>query len=359
MQDIDDEMKKPLLKHLVEITAHREHSRLAISVVSALYQLTDVKTIRMMDIFTMRDEHYVQEKMVIRDGALHTIDEHTADDPKELLSAYPAMVACIRNHLNEYLEATPDGLHVLWLPVWLHGKMNSCLEIRSQQPFAPQMMDVIHGIFHVFCNYQSLLDYSERDALTGLFNRKTFDEQFTRYAFAIAPHEAHSMEQDERRHDSADAQDDEPKGHWLAVVDIDHFKQVNDRYGHLYGDEVLILVANILRASFRSHDRIFRFGGEEFVILLRSTTLSDARKIFDRFRQNVQEYDFPQVGKVTVSLGFVGIARETPVVILGHADQALYHAKKTGRNRICYYQELVNSGVLRSGIATNDTVEFF
>jgi diguanylate cyclase (GGDEF)-like protein len=192
-------------------------------------------------------------------------------------------------------------------------KMNSCLEIRSEKPFAPTMLDVIHGIFHVYCNYQSLLDYSERDALTGLFNRKTFDEQFTRYAFAIAPHEAHSLDHDERRHDS----NDEPKGHWLAVVDIDHFKQVNDRYGHLYGDEVLILVANILRASFRAHDRIFRFGGEEFVILLRSTTLTDARKIFDRFRQNVQEYDFPQVGKVTVSLGFVNIARETPVVILG------------------------------------------
>ncbi|MFX7870481.1 GGDEF domain-containing protein, partial [Acinetobacter baumannii] len=88
---------------------------------------------------------------------------------------------------------------------------------------------------------------------------------------------------------------------------------------HLYGDEVLILVANILRASFRAHDRIFRFGGEEFVILLRSTTLTDARKIFDRFRQTVQEYDCPQVGTVTVSLGFVNIARETPVVILGHA----------------------------------------
>jgi diguanylate cyclase (GGDEF)-like protein len=355
MQDIDNEMKKPLLKHLVEITAHREHSRLAISVISALYQLTNVRTIRMLEIFSMRDEHYAQEKMVIRDGEIHTIDEHIADDPKEPLASYPAMMACIRGHLSEYLETSEDGVHVLWLPVWLHGKMKSCVEIVSDQAFEPQIMDVIHGIFHVYCNYQSLLDYSERDALTGLFNRKTFDEQFTKYAFAIAPHESHSLDNNDRRHDSAA----EPKGHWLGVVDIDHFKQVNDRYGHLYGDEVLILVANILRTSFRSHDRIFRFGGEEFVILLRATTLTDARKIFDRFRQNVQEYDFPQVGNVTVSLGFVGISRETPVVILGHADQALYHAKKSGRNRICFYEELVDTGVLRSGITTNDTVEFF
>jgi hypothetical protein len=75
--------EKPLLKHLVEITAHREHSRLAISVISALYQLTGVQAIRMLDIFTMRDEYYVQEKMVIRDGAVHTIAELTSDDPKE------------------------------------------------------------------------------------------------------------------------------------------------------------------------------------------------------------------------------------------------------------------------------------
>ena len=68
----------------------------------------------------------------------------------------------------------------------------------------------------------------------------------------------------------------EPVQNWLAVVDIDHFKQVNDRFGHLYGDEVLILVANILRSSFRSHDRIFRFGGEELGVLLRTSTLSKA-----------------------------------------------------------------------------------
>ena len=76
---------------------------------------------------------------------------------------------------------------------------------------------------------------------------------------------------------------------WLAVVDIDHFKLVNDRFGHLYGDEVLILVANILRSSFRNQDRIFRFGGEEFVVLLRAATLENARQGFDRFRTHWSE----------------------------------------------------------------------
>ena len=150
----------------------------------------------------------------------------------------------------------------------------------------------------------------------------------------------------------------EPTQNWLAVVDIDHFKLVNDRFGHLYGDEVLILIANILRSSFRSHDRIFRFGGEEFVVLLRSTTLSTAHRVFNRFRLAVQEYHFPQVGQVTVSLGFVSTNRGSPVEILGQADQALYYAKEHGRNQVCFYDDLVASGQLAAKVA-NDDVELF
>jgi len=344
-------MMKQLLNNLAEITAHREHARLERSVISALHDLTQVSHVRVLEIFSIRDELFVQEKILLKEGQPSTISEH--DDPKEPLSHYPALAACIRDHKMVHAEISSDGSHMLWLPVWLHGKINTCLEISNAQAYDEATMEVVNGIFQVYCNYKNLLDYSERDALTGLFNRKTFDDQFSRHAFAIAPNESHSLDCNERRHR------EDIKAHWLAVVDIDHFKQVNDQYGHLYGDEVLILMANILRASFRSHDRVFRFGGEEFVILLRSTTYVDACKIFDRFRQHVEEYDFPQVGKVTVSLGFVGISHETPVVILGHADQALYHAKKNGRNRVCFYDDLVTSGVLSSEISTNDTVEFF
>jgi diguanylate cyclase (GGDEF)-like protein len=146
---------------------------------------------------------------------------------------------------------------------------------------------------------------------------------------------------------------------WLAVVDIDHFKMVNDRFGHLYGDEVLILVANILRSSFRSHDRIFRFGGEEFVVLLRSTSLSTAHKVFNRFRKNVEDYYFPQVGQVTVSVGFVSAENGSPVEVLGRADQALYFAKENGRNQVRYYDDLVAAGLLQTKQVSNDDVELF
>ena len=121
---------------------------------------------------------------------------------------------------------------------------------------------------------------------------------------------------------------------------------------------MLILVANLLRTSFRAQDHVFRFGGEEFVVLLRSTTPADTVKIFERFRSNVEQHVFPQVGQVTVSVGFARITAESPVVILGHADQALYYAKENGRNRVCHYDELVSTGQLQSEVS-NDTVEFF
>ena len=119
------------------------------------------------------------------------------------------------------------------------------------------------------------------------------------------------------------------------------------------------MIANLLRSSFRPTDRLFRFGGEEFVILLRATAQDDAQHIFDRFRENVEQYPFPQVGQVTVSVGFARIDPFEPAVaIMGRADQALYFAKSNGRNRTCYYDSLVESGDLHAE-KSNDTAEFF
>mgnify|MGYP000955679435 FL=1 len=89
-----------------------------------------------------------------------------------------------------------------------------------------------------------------------------------------------------------------------------------------------------------------------------STTLSTAHKVFNRFRQAVQEYHFPQVGQVTVSVGFASTQQGAPVEILGRADQALYYAKEHGRNQVCFYDELVAQGHLQAKVA-NDDVELF
>ncbi|WP_092762076.1 GGDEF domain-containing protein [Rhodoferax sp. OV413] len=333
----------PILQHLVDITGHRDHSRLELSVVSALRQLMDIRRVRKLEFSTHNGETSVRPMLLLDEGQVLAESEHAGPEHGEPLSAYPELLDCIEENTNSTQRIADDGVVTLWLPVRLDQKVVSCIEITNDKAYSAQTIEVIHGIIEVYRNYQSLLDYSERDALTGLFNRKTFDEQFARYARGSTP-------PGERR--GADTQ-------WLAVVDIDHFKQVNDRFGHVYGDEVLILVANLLRSSFRANDRIFRFGGEEFVVLLRSADLDSARSIFERFRQNIEEYDFPQVGRVTVSVGFTGTSQGAPVEILGHADQALYYAKQHGRNQVCFYEELMSSGALQVADVAHNDVELF
>jgi len=345
-----------LLKHMVDMTGHRDHTMLDISVISAVQELAKAQQSRVLTLTSVRGLLFVRARAVIEASGPARKEDSDPVSPGEPISAFPELAACIARRETSADRLDEHGKHTLWMPIWVGDKADTCLEIVNPTPYTSETIHVIGGIVSVYRNFQNLLDYSERDSLTGLLNRKTFDDQLTKMLQAsmaeqdlltLPPGEA------ERRHHG------DTEKQWLAVVDVDHFKHVNDKFGHLYGDEVLILIANLLQSSFRAQDRVFRFGGEEFVVLLRSTTLDHAERIIDRFRMNVEMHEFPQVGKVTVSVGFVSIsAYESPVMILGHADQALYYAKSHGRNRTCHYDELVGSGQLHA-LESNDTAEFF
>ena len=347
-----------LLKHMVDMTGHRDHTMLDISVISAVQELAGAAQTRVLAVTTVRGQVFVRARAIIGAGGPARMEEASdSTGPGEPIAAYPALAAALLEREASAAGVDGAGRHLLWLPIWIGDKADTCLEITSPTPYSNATIQVIGGIVSVYRNFQNLLDYSERDSLTGLLNRKTFDDQLAKMLQAsTAEQDALALpppgEQERRQHGGEEKQ-------WLAVVDVDHFKLVNDKFGHLYGDEVLILIANLLTSSFRAQDRIFRFGGEEFVVLLRSTTLADAHKIIDRFRVNVETHHFPQVGRVTVSVGFVNLnAYEAPVIILGRADQALYYAKSHGRNLACHYDELVESGQLHA-VASNDTAEFF
>jgi diguanylate cyclase (GGDEF)-like protein len=141
------------------------------------------------------------------------------------------------------------------------------------------------------------------------------------------------------------------------VVDIDHFKRVNDSHGHLIGDEVLLLVAQLMRQTFRHGDRIYRFGGEEFVVLLRCPQAQSARVAFERLRLRIGAHDFPQVGQLTVSIGYTAVdADDTPSAAFERADLAVYEAKNAGRNRTVAHADL---NLQPSDEAPRGELEFF
>lgn len=119
------------------------------------------------------------------------------------------------------------------------------------------------------------------------------------------------------------------------LLDIDHFKLVNDTYGHQVGDRVLIELVEVLRDNVRDGDVVGRWGGEEFLIILPDTTLSDATVMAERLRQGVASHAFTTAGQVTISLGVAAFVTDNaPETIVSRADAALYQAKEKGRNRV-------------------------
>ena len=212
------------------------------------------------------------------------------------------------------------------------------IEILTRQTLTPEQRRVVEGIQRFHRHLRDLIDENERDSLTRLLNRKSFDETFMRMALQMEDGAGTEPVAPERRGAPSTTC-------WLGVIDIDHFKAVNDQHGHLIGDEVLILMAQLMRRNFRRQDCLYRFGGEEFVVLLRAPDADGASSAFERLRRMVEEFAFPQVGRLTISIGFTQVLdNDTSSAAFERADQAVYHAKHLGRNQVARYETAVADG---------------
>ena len=121
----------------------------------------------------------------------------------------------------------------------------------------------------------------------------------------------------------------------VAVLDLDNFKQINDTYGHMVGDRVLKHLAGILRRNLRSSDMVGRFGGEEFVVVMKDTDLETAHRVMDRIRREVELANIEPVGSISVSIGVAELGKEEGSEnLIIKADERLYRAKMEGKNRV-------------------------
>jgi len=120
----------------------------------------------------------------------------------------------------------------------------------------------------------------------------------------------------------------------VLMIDIDHFKYINDKYGHLYGDKVLVSVSNMLKESLRATDYIGRYGGEEFLVILPNTNKVKAKEIAERIRNNVESFSWDEDVNITISAGLYENNLYTKQECIAKADKLLYLAKKRGRNRV-------------------------
>lgn len=205
---------------------------------------------------------------------------------------------------------------------------------------------IAHGMLNIYANFARVLFDSERDTLTGLYNRKKLEQKLGEMLAG--------------RMSGGNRKQDENTADYLAVFDIDHFKRINDNFGHLMGDEVLLVFAGLVRNALRDVDWVFRYGGEEFVALIKGVSPEIIKVVLERVRVRVQNHAFPQVGQVTVSIGYTAIAdQKLPPYVFEEADKALYYAKEQGRNRVFNYCELVRSGELASEEHLGGSIELF
>ncbi|MBH0057757.1 GGDEF domain-containing protein [Pseudoalteromonas sp. SWXJZ94C] len=233
-------------------------------------------------------------------------------------------------------KATPNKVRVTHaygrttshVPVYHLDDVIGVLIIETEQALKEQTCMMALHILNIYANQLWLLHKSRLDPLTELLNRQTFDKKVMEIVSGngfLLPREDASKK----------------RGWYLAIVDIDLFKNVNDNFGHVVGDKVISQVAKLLRKSFRVEDYVFRYGGEEFAILFQAKTHVDAYNALNRLRTNIAKYSFVHIERLTISIGFLELQRfDTVSRIVNQADLALYHSKKTGRNKVTACSEL-------------------
>jgi len=339
-----------IIDHLGSLTGLRDRDTLDVSLAHAMHDLIAPKRVAIYRLVgDTGEERWLTRAALEANSPAATADPAWVDlETLPRAAERPVWLECMTT--SKIIESRQEGQVTTLFPVVSDTGAVGVIEIHSARGLGAKTRRLVFGVLRIYRNVQSLLDYSERDTLTGLLNRKIFDDSF--YKVSSLPLLDAKLDDGERRHASGSR-------YWLGVVDIDHFKTVNDRFGHLIGDEVLLLLSRIMRGCFRFSDQLYRFGGEEFVVLLLCNDEADAAVALERFRQVVGDYPFPQAGTITVSVGFTAIeSGDTPAAAFERADRAVYHAKHNGRNQVSNHAELMRQGIIQDDTRVSD-VELF
>lgn len=334
-----------LLNQLVALTQVRDETTLEIQLISVLANFN--APLQGNDGANIAIYH-------LKNSEKQVFSKLTALEQRPAASVSPKLKEALLNcfKVGELVTCTTeDNTHLKLYPIKdFTDKVTSVVELQGlDEPNNLQYLQresTIRTILELYQNFTKLMHDNERDTLTGLLNRKTFDFKINKVLM--------QMQAGAKRKDDRGA-----NFYSIAIFDIDHFKLVNDNFGHLIGDEVLLLVAQMMKQSFRDTDPLFRFGGEEFVGIFACTSEHDINIILERFRQKIEAFNFPQVGRVTISTGYTRIIDlDAPTQMIDRADSALYFAKNNGRNRVESYEKLIASGQIQTNVKEGD-IELF
>ncbi len=337
-----------ILNHIISITESRDIEILEMSMLRTIFELVPCRMVYFI-------KTHVEEMTINAvtgydaDGYSGLIDKSIFDNVYRLKET---MILAVSDHKATSVDSFSHPFTIC--PVDILSRNIGFIALDRPET-STQDLYILESIIRIYQNYVSLLIDNQRDTLTGLLNRKTFDDRIMKLIELRKKANSGDEEVDnERRSIHAG------KRFWLGMFDIDDFKRINDTFGHIYGDEILILIGRLMHDAFRGTDLKFRFGGEEFVGVIESENYESALSVFERFRENVENYKFPQTGKITVSIGVVEITgKDTPSVFVGCADRALYYAKEHGKNKTFFYEELLKKGLVKPEKTKTGDIIFF
>jgi two-component system cell cycle response regulator len=328
-----------LIDGLAEITRHHDRQMLEESVLKTINDLFRPESLHLFLLGRFNEDKLLKLIVVVdKKGTVYL--EHDLRVNAIAAELSDALSASAESKKIQFLQnADQTAWNVIYPILNADNDVFSLLVCHCKKSPSSEQLQVVSGILQVYSNYLILIDKTQRDKLTGLFNRETLDTEITKMLTQGTIEFVGIEIENEKRH-SDDLRT------WLGVIDIDHFKLINDTYGHLYGDEVIILVSRLMMNScVRGDDLVFRYGGEEFVVMLKAVNEHNAMLAFDRLRLNVDKHEFPQVGNVAISIGFVEVIGQLSATdVIGMADDALYYAKHNGRNQTISYKELLAQG---------------
>ncbi|HGF7192510.1 GGDEF domain-containing protein [Vibrio cholerae] len=326
-------MNDKVLESIVEMTEQKNSLALSYSILATLSELLPLSSATLF--------HHLQYSTIM--VARLNITKDSADK-KQYQWQYDVVCEEKKQPLTQtetVFTLQPNGQHqCCWpIPIEEHFCAELCL-ILDEDPEPYRML--IDGFTKIYRNYTVILQESERDKLTGLLNRRTLEDRL-RNTFAITPSVAESHKI------------------WIALLDIDHFKAINDHFGHMIGDEILLMFAQQMQIFFGLSPQLFRFGGEEFVIIFSTGDEEQIRQQLDGFRQHIRRHEFPRIDDFSFSAGFCSLSPGDYLpTILDQADKALYYAKEHGRNQVHCYEQLCEKGKIASAQRPfSDDVELF
>jgi diguanylate cyclase (GGDEF)-like protein len=352
-----------LIQHLIKLTDHRERDHLELTLSKSLIDLLPLQRVVIAKVISEEgNSRWLQvARLDAKGGGMVADPLHVDFDTLPKLEDEKERLRCIQTRSRIEVALQGDaGPRISYAPLFesSHTEDDGVLEVHSPKSLSAAELETVTVLLRVFRNMYHLLAYSDRDGLTGLLNRKSLDDTFYSAVLdeldegASAPAslaaQAGPTPGQERRHRV-------PPNYWLGTVSVDHFSAIGEKSGHLIAEEVLLLVARILNNTFRTYDRIYRLGGEQFAVLMHCPDESLVLAAFERFRANMEKFNFPQVGHITACGGFTRItAEDSPSTALERAERAVDYGRHAGGNQVASYSELVRRGSLGELVNVGD-----